>query len=350
MISTSGLPCEFSPKSFEIPTPAVPYPMTPDRSSNTPPSFLIIDDDPVAIKLLREALKKEGRVLFATNGPDGLAQARDHHPDLVLLDAVMPGMDGFEVCAALKADPATIDIPVIFVTSFNDVDHEAKALNAGAVDFISKPISPLVVTLRVRTHLTLRRQADELRQLSRIDGLTGVANRRWFDELLETEWLRAVRLRTPIGLLMVDVDYFKAYNDHYGHTAGDGCLKGVVDAIVSVVRKPPDAVARYGGEEFVCILPGNDLAGTALVGQRVLDEIRSRRLPHTFSGIADIVTVSIGGTSLAPEADQTPNVLVEVADRYLYRAKGEGRNRLVIDSATSFDSPQDMASVPPAPD
>ncbi|MEI6415972.1 MAG: diguanylate cyclase [Pseudomonadota bacterium] len=311
--------------------------MTTDSLCHSPPIFLIIDDDPVAIKLLRQILKQEGQVLFATNGLDGLAQARSHHPNLVLLDGEMPGMDGFEVCAALKADPGTADIPVIFVTAFSDVDHEVKALNVGAVDFISKPISPAVVTLRVRTHLTLQRQADELRRISRIDGLTGVANRRWFDELLETEWLRAARAMTPIGLLMIDVDHFKAYNDHYGHTAGDTCLKGVVDAIVSVVRKPPDMVARYGGEEFACLLPGNNLVGTAIVGQRVLEEVRARRLPHAFSGVADHVTVSIGGAILLPDAHLAPGALVEAADRHLYRAKAEGRNRLVTEDVEEGD-------------
>ncbi len=262
------------------------------------PLFLVVDDDPGSIRLVCEILKKEGRIIFATNGRDALSQARNRLPDLVLLDAVMPGMDGFEVCAALLADPKTADIPIIFITASNDVDHEVKALSAGAADFIAKPVNPLIVTHRVRTRLTLKRQADELRRLSRFDGLTGAVNRRWFDELLEMEWVRAMRSNDFIGLLMIDVDHFKLYNDSYGHSAGDTVLKTVISAITSVVRHPPDMVARFGGEEFACLLPGADIPSLVSVGERVLNAVRVCSLPHAFSRVADHVTVSIGGRAV----------------------------------------------------
>ncbi len=175
----------------------------------------------------------------------------------------------------------------------------------------------------------LRLANEELNRLSRIDALTGAANRRWFDELLETEWTRSARSKTPISLLLIDVDYFKLYNDHYGHPAGDTCLKMIVEAITHVVRHPPDVVARYGGEEFVCLLPGADLAGIINIGERILEEVRNHRFPHAFSSVAEHITVSIGGVSWVPDGKITPGALIEAADRNLYRAKNEGRNRLV---------------------
>ncbi|CAK0742285.1 two-component system, chemotaxis family, response regulator WspR [Azospirillaceae bacterium] len=294
------------------------------------PLFLIIDDDPGSIRLVSETLKKEGRIIFATNGQDGLSQARDRRPDLILLDAQMPEMNGFEVCAALLADPNTADIPIIFITARNDVEHEVSALSAGASDFIAKPFNPLIITHRVRTRLTLKRQADELRKLSRVDGLTGVANRRWFDEMLEIEWVKALRMKTPIGILMIDIDHFKLYNDNYGHLAGDQCLTSIAKIMAATVRHPPDILARYGGEEFVCLLPCADTSSLVSAGERVLEVVRVCRLPHAFSSVADHVTVSIGGASLTPEPSLISGVLLEAADRRLYQAKSEGRNRLAI--------------------
>ena len=303
--------------------------MVNDNAVANLPLFLVIDDDPSAIRLVSEALKKDGRVIFATNGMDGLTQARTRNPDIVLLDAEMPGMNGFEVCAALHSDPLTKDVPVIFITARNDIDCEIAALNAGAVDFITKPISPIIVSLRVQMHLTIKQQADELRQLSRVDGLTGAVNRRWFDELIESEWARAIRTKSHIGLLMIDVDNFKAYNDNYGHTDGDRCLKGVVAAIRSVVRDPPDIVARFGGEEFVCLLPGTDLGGATVVAQRVLEAIRACQIPHAYSGVENYVTVSIGADSQIPQQNQLWSTLIDGADRYLYKAKQTGKNKII---------------------
>ena len=185
------------------------------------------------------------------------------------------------------------------------------------------------ITTIKQAEFSLLAANNELLRLSRIDGLTGAANRRWFDEVLETEWNRALRSSEPIGVLMIDIDLFKPYNDNNGHVVGDACLKSVVDAIARVVRHPPDMVARYGGEEFVCLLPGADLASTESVGCRILEEVRTLNLRHTASNVADHVTVSIGGVSMVPEAGHSPSAMVEAADRLLYKAKQEGRNRLV---------------------
>jgi diguanylate cyclase (GGDEF)-like protein/PAS domain S-box-containing protein len=178
--------------------------------------------------------------------------------------------------------------------------------------------------------LRLEEANMELTKLSRTDGLTGALNRRRFDELLETEWVRATRANAHIGLLMIDIDFFKAYNDNHGHSAGDECLRRVVDAVKSVVRNPPDAVARYGGEEFVCLLPGANLQAVEEVGTRVLDSVRESRLPHGFSSVSEHVTVSIGGASIAATLDVDPRSLVKMADDSLYKAKWGGRNQIII--------------------
>ncbi len=239
----------------------------------------------------------------------------------------MPGMNGFDVCRKLRADPVTRDISVIFITARSDIDCEITALNAGAVDFISKPINPEIVRIRVNNYLTIKRLSDQLRQTSRIDGLTGIYNRKYFDEVLATEWARAIRSKANIGLLILDIDFFKSYNDHYGHPAGDTCLRVVAETVSSVVRDPPDFTARYGGEEFVCLLPNTELDGLKVVAMRILDSLHNRRLPHAFSNVSDHITVSIGGAHIMPQSDTVPDSLIHIADKRLYKAKENGRNR-----------------------
>ena len=225
------------------------------------PCLLIVDDQPINIQALYRIFAPDHRVLMATSGAKALAVCRDDPPDLVLLDVVMPEMDGYEVCARLKADEATRDIPVIFVTSHTDAAEETKGLELGAVDFIAKPVNPAVVRARVKTHISLKAQSDLLRQMVFIDGLTGVANRRCFDETLNVEWRRSVRNSSPLALLLLDVDHFKRFNDRYGHQAGDDCLRRVASAIKVHLLRPGDLVSRYGGEEFACILPATDFKG-----------------------------------------------------------------------------------------
>jgi len=222
------------------------------------PCLLVVDDQPINIQALYRIFAPDHRVLMATSGAKALALCREDPPDLVLLDVEMPELDGYEVCARLKADEATRNIPVIFVTSHTDADEETKGLELGATDFIAKPVNPAVVRARVKTHLTLKAQSDLLRQMVFLDGLTGVANRRCFDERLDVEWRRAARSASPLALLMLDVDHFKRFNDCYGHQMGDECLRQVAAAIKGSLVRPGDVVARYGGEEFACILPATD--------------------------------------------------------------------------------------------
>ncbi|WPL18732.1 Bacteriophytochrome cph2 [Thiorhodovibrio winogradskyi] len=291
-------------------------------------SILIVDDVPANIQLLAEALKSEYRIRVANHGSKALEIARsDQPPDLILLDIMMPGMDGYEVCQKLKSDPATSAIPIVFVTAKTSVDDEAYGLDLGAVDYIPKPFHLPVVRARVKTHINLKLKTDLLEELALIDGLTYIPNRRRFDQLLEQEWLRARREQHWLALVMLDVDHFKAYNDNYGHGAGDDCLREVANAIKNSLQRPGDAIARYGGEEFVLLLPNTDQAGARATAERARAAVFTRNLPHAHSDTADRVTVSLGVAATQPDSNK-PNALLKAADNALYEAKRSGRNRL----------------------
>jgi len=289
--------------------------------------ILVVDDAMENIQILHAALQDEHEVLFAMDGPRALEIARAQHPDLILLDAVMPGMDGYAVCRELFASEETSDIPVIFVTALKSPEDETRALGAGAADFISKPVNAAVVRARVRTQLTVKRQRDALRALILTDSLTGVANRRAFDERLEMEWRRCGRAQLPVSLLMVDIDHFKLYNDHYGHPAGDATLVQVAGAMRRAAARSQDLVARYGGEEFAILLPQLDEQGATGVARRLMHELEMLDLPHAASPTSQRLTVSIGISSMVPGEHSAPGDLVQVADALLYQAKAGGRNR-----------------------
>jgi len=291
------------------------------------PCLLVVDDQAVNIQALYRIFAPDHRVLMATSGAKALALCAQDPPDLVLLDVVMPDMDGHEVCARLKADETTRNIPVIFVTSHTNAEEETRGLELGAIDFIAKPVNPAVVRARVKTHLTLKAQGDLLRQMVFIDGLTGVANRRCFDDRLKTEWRRAARDGAPLALLMLDVDHFKRFNDRYGHQVGDECLRRVACTIKSGLLRPGDLVARYGGEEFACILPGTDFEGALAVGAGIEHIVRGLQIEHADSDVSGTVTVSIGVSASLPERDTDPSRLLALADAQLYRAKHSGRGR-----------------------
>ncbi|EGV16794.1 response regulator [Thiocapsa marina] len=297
------------------------------------PHVLIVDDQPMQIKAMRRIFQDDCEVFTAIAGEQALAYCRRAPPDLILLDVVMPGMDGLEVCRALKQHEATTDIPVLFVTAQTDALDQTQALEAGGVDFISKPANPAVVRARVRTHLTLKAQSDLLRNMAYLDGLTGIANRRAFDERLHIEWRRAQRDGTPLAALLLDVDHFKRYNDRHGHQEGDACLRAVAAALVGVPNRGHDLLARYGGEEFVCLLPGCDIEGAVCRAESLRVAVEDLGVPHLDSPVGDHVTVSIGVAVLMADDREKPERLLEMADEQLYRAKGTGRNRVVPDAA-----------------
>ena len=301
---------------------------TPFPLSQSKPLLLVVDDQPSNIQTLYEIFKDDCEVCMATSGHDAIAFCKSRHPDLILLDVVMPDMGGYAVCAHLKSDPLTQHIPLIFVTAQNDPAEEARGFEQGAVDFITKPFHANVVRARVRTHLTLKHQSDLLRSLSLTDGLTGVANRRQFDLVLQSEWRACMRTGQPLALIFIDVDYFKKYNDHYGHQAGDQCLISIASALNDNFTRSHDLLARYGGEEFAGILPDTPLHGAEQKARQLETVIRDICIPHAKSTVAEVVTVSLGVAVTVPVKGSDSSALIASADSHLYLAKQAGRGQM----------------------
>ncbi|RAR71593.1 response regulator receiver modulated diguanylate cyclase [Paracidovorax anthurii] len=291
-------------------------------------SVLLVDDQVTNIRMLHALLGEEFDIRMATSGDDALRLIHSAPPDLILLDIQMPGMSGYEVCRQLKASEDTRHIPVIFITAQNTPEDESLCFRVGAVDFIAKPINPEVAKARVRTHARLKRQSDLLRDLAYVDGLTGVANRRRFDGALDAEWRRCGRNGSPLSIVMIDVDNFKSYNDHYGHAAGDSCLQKVALQLTGRLHRSHDLVARYGGEEFVCLLPDCDLQGALAKAEALRQSVESLAIEHAASAPPAIVTISAGVCSMVPSDGMATSMLAHLADQHLYAAKSGGRNRV----------------------
>ena len=298
------------------------------NETNQKATILAVDDSPMNIKILHDILNQDYRVIFATSGADALTIAADSLPDMILLDIMMPEMDGYEVCRRIKEDPRTHRIPIIFVTAMTDRQDEAKGLEMGAIDYITKPVNQAVVKARVKNHLELKRYQDFLKDIALLDGLTGIANRRNFDLALEREWKRAQRSVQPLSLLLLDIDFFKPYNDNYGHGPGDDTLRQVATGLQQSITRPADLAARYGGEEFVCLLPETDREGAQNMGEEVRKAIEGLAIPHAYSQVADHITVSVGAACVTPNENSSAAKLLESADQALYRAKESGRNRV----------------------
>jgi diguanylate cyclase (GGDEF)-like protein len=290
-------------------------------------TVMIVDDKPINIRILCEAFRDEYAIVFATSGREALDMAEKTHPDLILLDIMMPEMNGYDVCRSIKLDPFLNQIPVIFITAMSQQEDEISGLQLGAVDYITKPFNPDIVRLRVRTHLELKKYRDLHARIALQDGLTGIPNRRSFDETLMREWQRARRNASELSLVMIDIDHFKSYNDSYGHLAGDDCLRRVTAAVAQSLRVT-DYLARYGGEEFACILPDTGEEGALISAERIRCHVASASIPHGASPVAPHVTVSLGIASMVPSEKMAPESLIEMADRMLYRAKDGGRNRV----------------------
>lgn len=301
-------------------------------------TILVVDDVASNIRFLAESLKDDYTLQVATKGWKALEIAQGAHPpDLILLDIMMPDMDGYEVCRQLKANPATSMIPVIFISALNDVLDQEKGLSLGAVDYITKPFHMPLVKARVRNHMSLKVKTDLLERTSNVDGLTQVANRRYLDEKLRHEAERMVRDGKPLGLIMLDIDYFKLYNDHYGHGRGDECLIRVAQALNACVRRPADCFARYGGEEFIAILPDTDAAGVERLAQMMQTAVAHLAIEHAYSAVSDYVTISLGGVSAQIGSLSDAQQLLQVADEALYAAKYHGRNQLYMRSINNND-------------
>lgn len=289
---------------------------------------LIADDDAVNREVLGDLLKPEYTVLLARNGAQTLERAQRHAPDLILLDVMMPDMDGYEVLRQLRADPQTEHIAVIFISGLDRPEDEATGLKMGASDYIVKPFNPTVVMARVALHLQVVRQRRMLERLANIDGLTELANRRRFDEMYALEWQRARRTGRPLSLGLLDIDAFKQYNDRYGHPAGDRALRSVARVAGAAMRRPADLAARYGGEELVLLMPETDAEDARQVVAALCEAVAHLMIAHETSGVAPVLTVSVGGATLLPDSLEQQAELFEAADAQLYRAKQAGRNRI----------------------
>ncbi|ABZ83174.1 two component diguanylate cyclase [Heliomicrobium modesticaldum Ice1] len=313
--------------------------------------ILIIDDAEDTRLYLQAVLASDGFEVYATaSAQEALAHLQDRPSiDLILLDVIMPGIDGIELCQQIKSDAAWRDVPVIMVTALTNIEDLDRAFAAGAMDYIMKPVKKRELLARIRSALALKTEMDrrkereeellrvtaeleeavrKLQNLSSLDGLTGLANRRRFDEYLASEWKRAIRNGTPISLILFDIDWFKPYNDTYGHIQGDDCLKAIASLMPKVVRRSSDLVCRYGGEEFAVILPDTSQEGALAVAESIREALSEAGIEHRQSPL-DRVTVSVGVATAYPSPSSEPVTLIGYADEALYEAKRQGRNRTV---------------------
>ena len=292
------------------------------------PTILAVEDDTAIQALLRAVLGTDYNLKIAGDGATALLAAAEIGPDLILLDVGLPDMDGVEVCRRLKANTRLAAVPVIFLTGLSAAEDEVEGLKAGGIDYLAKPINPAILKMRVSNHLDLKRSRDALERMARLDGLTGLANRRTFDDMLSREWRRLARVNNPLAVIMMDVDHFKQYNDSYGHGGGDECLRQVAMAAAGALQRPADVVARYGGEEFVALLPDTTLDGALMVAEAIRGAVMSLNIPHAGSKMASHVTLSLGAACTVPQPDGKPQALLEAADVELYAAKSAGRNQV----------------------
>ncbi|NLI91978.1 MAG: diguanylate cyclase [Peptococcaceae bacterium] len=289
-------------------------------------TILAIDDQDFNLHFLKQTLHQYN-FIGAADAKEALALLETTLPDLILLDVIMPGMNGYDLIKILKSDERTRHIPVIFVTVLDSAEEEEEGFNLGAVDYITKPFNPSIVRARVKNTLRFVHKQRLLEKMAHIDGLTEVPNRRYFEEILEKEFGSAIRNKRYFALLMLDVDYFKHYNDYYGHSKGDEALIRIAKTIMSCLKRPDDFLARYGGEEFAIILPDTDEAGGKKIAEDILQAIRNIKIPHEGIEIAPYLTISLGGYSSIPKYNQTSRSFLEKADQGLYEAKHKGRNR-----------------------
>jgi diguanylate cyclase (GGDEF)-like protein len=298
--------------------------------------LLIVDDLPDNIRVLSRMIADAGyAVSAATSGAQALKIAAASAPDLILLDIMMPEMDGYQTLQALQADPQLAGIPVIFVTACSDAEDEARGLELGAVDYITKPFKEAIVLRRVQTHLELKHQRDLLEHLSQVDGLTRIPNRRAFDQQCDVEWRRALRSGDRLAIAMIDVDHFKGFNDTHGHLGGDDCLRRLAQILSQGMRRAGEFVARYGGEEFVCLLPGIEIDSLAALMEQVRASVESEHLPHGASSVSPWVTISVGAALCRPTRPMAASDLIKAADAQLYEAKRLGRNRVCMTEIVS---------------
>ncbi len=296
---------------------------------NRQQTVLVVDDEKSNRDRLAELLQPDCRVILAKCGQQALERVADQEPDLILLDVLMPDMDGHQVIQILKHNDDTRKIPVIIISALDSPTDEERGLDLGAVDYITKPFHPSIVRKRVRNHLLSVHQRHLLEELAMIDSLTEIANRRRYDNALEDEWRRCARNGSPLSLIVIDVDHFKAYNDHLGHAEGDVVLRRVAQTLQQIAGRPGDLVARYGGEEFVILLPETDAAAAEALAKEARLAVEAMQIRHPASPVSPWVTISLGGRSTLPEGATADPDFFKGSDAALYIAKATGRNKLV---------------------
>jgi len=293
-------------------------------------TILIVDDDKTNRKMLKELLQDQAKIIFAKNGEQARELARKHIPDLILLDVVMPDLSGFDVIELLKSDPETINISVIFITGLANEDDEERGFDLGGCDYIYKPFKSNIVIARVMMHLELIRQRKMLDEIAHVDALTGVNNRRKMDMVLADEVATNKQENSTLLVAILDIDYFKPYNDNYGHGAGDVALRQVGQALREIFLRPRDFVARYGGEEFVIILPDCDKESAELMLSNIAQAIKEKMIKHEYSTVSQQLTVSIGAVVVKASESLAVASIMKQADSLLYQAKNSGRNQWCI--------------------
>nr|WP_150696359.1 PleD family two-component system response regulator [Pandoraea terrae] len=319
---------------------------------------LLVDDQAMVGEAIRRALSGEENIDFhyCSNPDEALKVAEQTRPTVILQDLVMPGIDGLSLVRQYRASPVTKDIPIIVLSTKEDPAVKSEAFSAGANDYLVKLPDTIELVARIRYHsrsyLNLLQRDEayralresqqqlletnlELQRLTHSDGLTGLANRRYFDEYFGAEWRRALREQRELALLMIDVDNFKAYNDTYGHIAGDDVLRRVAQTLAAGAVRPADLAARFGGEEFVLVLPGTTVDGAAVMAEKVRGQIDVLNIPHTGSANGQHVTISVGGATVVPRTNLVSTSLIEAADFALYRAKQNGKNRVEMQVGTA---------------
>lgn len=301
-----------------------------------PPVILVVDDDKTMRRLLRRAMEQEGyQVVEASDGEECVTAYKSIQPHIVLLDAMMPVMDGFACARALQALPGGDRTPLLMITGLDDPQSVDRAFEVGATDYVTKPIHWPVLRQRVRRLIetaSLFKQLEaanlELQRLASSDGLTLLANRRRFEEYFQQQWLQMAQEQLPLSLILGDIDFFKLYNDTYGHQAGDECLKAVAAVLTLAAKQQPDLVARYGGEEFAILLPNTNAESALQVAEEIRLEIAALKIVHEPSTVSQYITMSLGVASTIPESNLNPAALISLADKALYQAKNEGRDRV----------------------
>ena len=290
--------------------------------------ILIVEDSKLNQEILRRILHSDYILEFAHEGNEALEKVRSELFDLILLDLILPGMNGFEVLTELKKCDSTRSIPVIIITGRTNPEEEVKGLQLGATDYITKPFHEVVVKARVETQIRILKQMRIIENFGFIDTLTNIPNRRQFDQLMVREWNRAKREKTPFSIMMIDVDHFKMYNDAHGHQQGDVALQTVASTITSSLKRSTDIAARWGGEEFAVLLQNTILDGAVLVAEDIRKNIESTVIPGSDEDVDYNVTISIGVATMLPENNTNiPNLILQ-ADKALYKAKDTGRNRV----------------------